>query len=91
MLKQEPVRGVVFRDGEPTLVQEKHVKQTDSSLYADPRPPCAPDEMVAIARERDRLVKIIRDFCDGQDWAAETWKAQAHIKPLFDAAKGAKL
>ena len=49
-----------------------------------------PDEMAAIARERDRFVTIIRDFCDGQDWAAETWKAQDHIKPLFDAAKGVK-
>lgn len=45
-------------------------------------------EMVGIARERDLLMEIISDFCDGQDWADGSWKDQAHIKPLFDAAKG---
>jgi hypothetical protein len=33
---QEPVAGVVLRDGYPTLVQDKHVKETDQRLYTTP-------------------------------------------------------
>lgn len=32
------------------------------------------------------LPRIVRDFCEGQKWAAQLWKDQPHIKPLFDFA-----
>ena len=34
--------------------------------------------------EVQRLRKMIRDFCNGQEWADELWRCQSHIKPLFD-------
>ena len=34
--KQEPVAGVVLRDGYPTLVQDKHIKENDKRLYTTP-------------------------------------------------------
>ena len=33
---QEPVSGVVLRDGNPTLLQDKHIKASDVRLYAAP-------------------------------------------------------
>ena len=42
-------------------------------------------------RELAELRQIIRDFCEGQKWAAQEWKNQAHIKPLFDAQKTPKM
>jgi hypothetical protein len=37
---QDPVSGVVLRDGYPTLIQDKHIKETDKRLYTTP--PAAP-------------------------------------------------
>ena len=33
---QDPVSGVVLRDGYPTLIQDKHIKETDKRLYTTP-------------------------------------------------------
>jgi hypothetical protein len=30
---QEPVSGVVMRDGRPTLIQDKHIEENDQRLY----------------------------------------------------------
>ena len=42
-------------------------------------------------RERKARVKelegLIRNFCEGQEWATMGWKDQPHIKPLFDEVK----
>ena len=45
--------------------------------------------------ECERLAKenaIMRDaivaFCESSKWAVDTWKAQPHIKRLFDIANG---
>ena len=32
------------------------------------------------------LPRLVREFCEGQKWAVQGWKDQAHIKPLFDFA-----
>jgi hypothetical protein len=37
---QEPVSGVVLRDGLPALLQDKHIKENDKRLYTTP--PAAP-------------------------------------------------
>ena len=34
--EQEPVSGVVIREGLPTLLQDKHIKSTDQRLYTAP-------------------------------------------------------
>ena len=49
---QEPVAGVVLRDGYPTLVQDKHVKETDQRLYTTP--PAAQRTWVGLTKE-DRM------------------------------------
>ena len=36
---QEPVSGVVMRDGCPTLIQDKHIKENDQRLYSAPPAP----------------------------------------------------
>ena len=35
--EQEPVAGVVIREGLPTLLQDKHIKSTDQRLYTAPQ------------------------------------------------------
>lgn len=34
--QQEPVAGVVIREGLPTLLQDRHIKPTDQRLYTSP-------------------------------------------------------
>ena len=34
--EQKPVAGVVIRDNVPTLLQDRHIKQTDERLYTSP-------------------------------------------------------
>lgn len=41
-------------------------------------------ELDEVTKERDHLRKLINNFCANQKWAAESWKVQKHIKPLFD-------
>lgn len=41
-------------------------------------------ELAEVTKERDHLKKLINNFCANQKWAAESWKAQKHVKPLFD-------
>jgi len=36
--QQEPVSGVVIREGLPTLLQDRNIKPTDSRLYTSPQP-----------------------------------------------------
>ena len=41
----QPVSGVVLRDGYPTLIQDKHIKETDQRLCILPTtPPAAPEK-----------------------------------------------
>ena len=47
-------------------------------------------ELAEATKERDHLRKLINNFCANQKWAAESWKAQEHIKPLFDVFIGGK-
>ena len=37
-----------------------------------------------LERENAKLKGAIKAFCDGQQWADPRWKAQSHIKPLFE-------
>lgn len=39
--EQEPVAGVVIRDGLPCLLQDRHIKSTDHRVYTHPQPPVA--------------------------------------------------
>lgn len=41
----------------------------------------------AIIQEKKQLKQLISHFCEGHNWAADVWKSQKHIKPLFDAWK----
>lgn len=43
-----------------------------------------------VSADRNTLQQLISNFCEEQEWAADTWKNQAHIKPLFAVAKMAK-
>ena len=43
-----------------------------------------------VSVDRNTLQQLICNFCEEQEWAADTWKNQAHIKPLFAVAKMAK-
>ena len=54
------------------------VKAILESGFESPAEECA---------ECARLRGIIRDFCAGNAWAVESWKKQAHVKPLFDEAR----
>jgi hypothetical protein len=36
----KPVSGCVLRNGQPTLLQDKHILSTDTRLYITPQPPC---------------------------------------------------
>jgi hypothetical protein len=35
-----------------------------------------------------KLEDSIIEFCKGQEWAADSWKNQKHIAPLFEIVKG---
>jgi hypothetical protein len=52
---QEPVSGVVLRDGCPTLIQDKHIKETDQRLCIIP--PAQP----AVQEPTDGQVKELAD------------------------------
>ena len=43
-----------------------------------------------VSADRNTLQQLINNFCEEQEWAADAWKNQAHIKPLFAVAKMAK-
>lgn len=43
-------------------------------------------ESRAMERELAAVKLVIARFCSGQAWAADSWKDQEHIKPLFDIA-----
>ena len=47
-------------------------------------------ERDAARAEAERLREAIRDFVNGQSWAADTWKQSRHIRPLFDIAEETK-
>ena len=57
--QQEPVAGVVLRDNVPTLLQDKHIKQTDERLYKSPqarRKPLTHQEISDIAINNSPIV-----------------------------------
>lgn len=35
---------------------------------------------------REELISAIKEFCEGQKWAADNWKQQPHIAKLFQIA-----
>jgi hypothetical protein len=39
------------------------------------------------ARRIEELEAAIKAFAKDQGWATPSWKAQSHIKPLFDIAR----
>lgn len=41
---------------------------------------------ISLVAERDQMSKAICNFCAEASWSVDTWKNQAHIKPLFDIA-----
>ena len=43
-VEQEPVAGVVIRDGLPCLLQDRHIKSTDHRVYTHPQPKREPLE-----------------------------------------------
>lgn len=54
-----------------------------------------PDEVhcgcVPILRKKNaELLAAISAFCEGQKWAAEAWKSQPHIKPIFDLSNASR-
>ena len=62
LTRQEAVSGVVIRDGNPTLLQDKHIKASDVRLYADPPAAQAVDleqfrAPIGLAREVMWIVK----------------------------------
>jgi hypothetical protein len=42
---------------------------------------------LALRAEVERLQRAITEFCQSHNWAAEVWKAEPSIKPLFDIAR----
>jgi hypothetical protein len=40
--------------------------------------------------EVERLQRAITEFCQTYNWAAEVWKAEPSIKPLFDITRAIK-
>lgn len=48
------------------------------------------DIAATICAQRDELLAAVKAFCAGSSWVAAEWKAQAHIKPLFDLAAKAE-
>lgn len=74
------------------LEQELREARADAESWSQQADMHATDAL-QYARERDearaevaRLREAIRDFVNGQSWAADTWKQARHIRPLFDIA-----
>ena len=52
-VQQEPVAGVVIRDGLPCLLQDRHIKSTDHRVYTHPQPaqkPLTDDQVLKAVR-----------------------------------------
>ena len=47
-------------------------------------------ELATAKMNNARMKHAIRTFCEGASWAADAWKQQEHIKPLFDIDKEAR-
>ncbi len=45
------------------------------------------DLATELTKQNLHYLQIIRKFCEEQQWAAQGWKDQPHIKALFDAAE----
>ena len=58
--------------------QQSDMHATDALVYAK--------DLDEARAEAARLREAIRDFVNGQSWAADTWKQARHIRPLFDIA-----
>jgi hypothetical protein len=85
----QPVSGVVLRDGYPTLIQDKHIKETDQRLCILPTtPPAQPapvQEPVAQWQLRHHLhTDGIWENCTESDAAVMQKQAQTfEIRPLY--------
>ena len=53
-------------------------------------PDAADAEVAALRADRDRMRAAIVAFATEAGWAAEAWKRQAHIAPLFQIAAEAE-
>ena len=40
--------------------------------------------ILQLEEENAKMKRAIHAFCEGSSWAAQSWKDQNHIKPLFD-------
>ena len=45
---------------------------------------------LALRAEVERLHRAITEFCQSHSWAADAWKAEPSIKPLFDITRAIK-
>lgn len=74
------LREILFKDSRllgdsnPSLESARETMNTPS-----------PSAVEAESPEVD-LPRLVREFCKKQKWAAQSWKDQPHIKPLFDFA-----
>ncbi len=56
----QPVSGVVLRDGYPTLIQDKHIKETDHRLCILPTtPPAAQRQWVGLTDEQIKAIEAM--------------------------------
>ena len=76
---QEPVAGVVLRDGYSTLVQDKHIKETDQRLYTTP--PAAQRQWVGLQDEE--IDNLSREMVKGKksvNWLSYSIEAKLKEK-----------
>ena len=45
---------------------------------------------LALRADVERLQRAITEFCQSHNWAAESWKAEPSIQPLFDITRAIK-
>jgi hypothetical protein len=74
---QKPVSGVVLRDGNPTLLQDKHIKASDVRLYAAP--------LAAQA------VDLFDDFSESKDWRESDYNGRIDWLKAMHASQRAEI
>ena len=96
--EQKPVAGVVIRDNVPTLLQDRHIKQTDERLYKFPQAQQEQGELRRLKEANQTMLDAAEDAvariksqllllrCDDEFIAHETQKLRVAIA----IAKGEK-
>ena len=86
--EQKPVAGVVIRDNVPTLLQDRHIKQTDERLYKFPQAQQEQGELRRLHEANQAMLEalkaILEDIDSDHGTGYEYAKARAAI------AKGEK-